>query len=281
MREPAITTLVPRRRLARRATGDERSDDRGRRAGGEAFGAVLATVGAAGSVLSPRARLATVRGAGSATRADDRTRQICHDVSTPAVTIRLLVEQVLAQGSVPPADARRLQQVLHETERIAEICGSVLGQPRPRRIVRVDGIAAEVVRSAGHASDATVQAELRPAVVLAHAVSLRRMLANLVDNACRAAGPAGRVDVVVTPTRTGSQVRVDDSGPGPGPWTAMLRRDGGERCAPGHRAGIGLAIVARVVEECGGRVAVRRGPLGGTTVVVDFPRVPGAVPAAG
>lgn len=213
--------------------------------------------------------------------ADDRSRQICHDVSTPAVTIRLLAEQVLARGSLAPDSADMLRQVLHETERIAEICGSVLGQPRAQRVVRLDRIAAEVVDSARHATQAAVDAELRPALVLAHGVGLRRLLANLVDNAICAAGSPGQVGVTVLPARSGARLQVVDSGPGPGPWTALLQPVGARRLAPGSRAGIGLSVVARVAEECGATVTVGRSRLGGTAVTVVFPPAPGVASAAG
>jgi two-component system sensor histidine kinase PilS (NtrC family) len=37
-------------------------------------------------------------------------------------------------------------------------------------------------------------------------------------------------------------------------------------------SGLGLAVVGRVVEECGGRIAIDSGPGRGTTVTLAFPR---------
>jgi signal transduction histidine kinase len=96
-----------------------------------------------------------------------------------------------------------------------------------------------------------------PVSVAPHPVILRRMTANLLGNATRAAGPTGRVTVEVA--RWGSQMllAVEDDGPGFG-WLAQGR-------------GLGLSAVARQAVQYGGRLECSRGSFGGGRVSLWLP----------
>jgi len=114
---------------------------------------------------------------------------------------------------------------------------------------------------------------------------LDRMVANLVSNAVKYSEPGGRVLVRVAPGPTWVVLTVSDVGIGIDAadrdrvFEEFFRsRDRAVRRRPG--AGLGLAIVHRVVALHGGVVRVDSAPGEGATFTVELPRA-GVVPAAG
>lgn len=85
---------------------------------------------------------------------------------------------------------------------------------------------------------------------------LGRVLANLVGNAVKYTPPGGRISVTAAPQLGGCLLRVTDTGPGIPPdelprLFEPYRRASGVR---GEGVGLGLAIVAALVEAHGGRI---------------------------
>jgi two-component system OmpR family sensor kinase len=118
------------------------------------------------------------------------------------------------------------------------------------------------------------------AVVLGDPHQLAQVLANLLRNAL-VHTPAG-TPIEVTVARAGDEARIEvrDHGPGlpPGEDPAALferfwRAEGGRTRGRGG-AGLGLAIVAGVVERHGGRVEAADAPGGGARFSVWLPLVP-------
>jgi signal transduction histidine kinase len=90
---------------------------------------------------------------------------------------------------------------------------------------------------------------------------LRRAVRNLLDNAVRAAGPGGDVEVRVLARGRGVVVEVADSGPGFGR-------------IPTH-TGLGLLTVRRLASACGGSFQVGSSDLGGAEVSLHLPAYDG------
>ena len=88
---------------------------------------------------------------------------------------------------------------------------------------------------------------------------LAQVISNLLQNAARYTPPGGRVEVVAALDRADAQVRVTNSGSEipeadlPRVWERFFRVERSRDRSTGG-AGIGLAIVKRLVEEAGGRV---------------------------
>jgi len=103
-----------------------------------------------------------------------------------------------------------------------------------------------------------------------------RLAGVLIDNACKFAGPGGRVEVSVRGTGNRVDLRVDDSGPG----IALDQRDAVfDRF---HRAndaaegsGLGLAIADSVVRATHGEWNIGVAELGGARMEVSWRRTPG------
>jgi two-component system, NtrC family, nitrogen regulation sensor histidine kinase NtrY len=123
-----------------------------------------------------------------------------------------------------------------------------------------------------------------PVAALCDKMLIRRVLANLVENAVQAIEPTGQLPAVRIAIAEGDHAAclfIDDNGPG-------VAEEARERIfdpyvtTKEHGTGLGLAIVRKIVLDHGGdvRVAPAPSPLGGARFVVTLPVVPGAEPSA-
>jgi signal transduction histidine kinase len=191
--------------------------------------------------------------------AEHRTlRQLCHDLTVPATSIKLLTQVAAAESDPDPAMLARLRQICDEASRIADICGYFLDQRQDDGPADLDLLAADVADSARWRYAGMIDVVAERAQVAAHPVVILRILTNLMDNACRAAGPGGRVRLTVRADGDRAALIVGDSGRGFG------------RGEPG-RASLGLDIVAAMARRGGGTVEMGTSDLGGTAVTVAFP----------
>lgn len=94
-----------------------------------------------------------------------------------------------------------------------------------------------------------------------------RVLGNLIDNAVRAAGPLGNVEISITD--------VNDTGPRAGKHGAVtidVIDDGpGPQRGPAGLANLGLTVVNRLLDTCGGRLEVDEVVPHGTRMRVILP----------
>ena len=129
---------------------------------------------------------------------DVRTlRELGHDVTMRAASVRLLAGVAARESELDPAVTRRLRQIADEAERVIDICGSFLDPSRKAGPSVLDLLAADAAGSAWLRHQATIDVVAESVVAAAHPVDVLRILDNLLDNACRAAGPGGRVRLEV------------------------------------------------------------------------------------
>jgi two-component system sensor histidine kinase TctE len=124
--------------------------------------------------------------------------------------------------------------------------------------------------------DLELQLPPTPVMVVAQSDLLVEAVANLIDNALKAAGRKGQVLVAVIESPPG--LRICDSGPGIKP---SERKVIFERYARGSRprwegTGLGLAIVHDVALLHGATVAITDGELGGACFTFEFAPEPQA-----
>lgn len=184
--------------------------------------------------------------------------QLAHDLLQPVATIRALVSLVQRDRSVSPAMHERLQQIEHEAELMASMCQRTLEGGSPVEPIDLGAVTRAVVERTRLTYRGDIRVETDEVRLLADEVGWRRAVANLIENACRAAGPSGKVMVSVERSLGQIRVGVADSGPGFGkghPGTASL----------------GLATVSSVVDRHAGHLELRRSDLGGALVVVVLP----------
>jgi signal transduction histidine kinase len=199
---------------------------------------------------------------------------IAHDVRTFATRLRLRVEHI--------PDAAERQRAIVDIDDMIRLLDDALLSAR----AGAGGLSQEMIefaalvqaevrdrRAQGDAVDATTEDNAWDAIVLGDRLALRRVIANLIDNAIKY-GKAAHV-------RTGVRqqaivVSVDDDGPGipAEARQAMLepfnRLETSRNRATGG-AGLGLAVVRALVEAHGGMIDITAAPAGGARVNVTFP----------
>jgi PAS domain S-box-containing protein len=213
-----------------------------------------------------------------------------HELRTPVTTLRTLAALLLekfAPSNAHAAENIKLLEILdHESRRLAHLVDDLL------KIARIDapdaGLADTAVDLCG-----VVQAEIdetsqlgattpavvlhpssTPAIIHGDDEALRSVVHNLVGNARKFTPPDGRVEVKVE--RDGcARLIVSDTGAGiaasdlPHIFERFYRAPLTAGGAPG--AGLGLAIVARLVELMHGTISVASEVGRGTTITVEFP----------
>lgn len=212
-----------------------------------------------------------------------------HELSTPLATSRAMLDVALAQQE-DPAVRKVLGRLQIMNERSIEITAALL------ELARVDSAstAAQVIDLAESAREVarTCQAEaaergvkiqllLEPSRVSGDPVLIRQLLSNLVQNAIRHNLPQGGQLSIQTSTNVQGQanLRVTNTGALLEPTvvqnlTEPFYRAAGRTSASGTKGhGLGLSIVAAIVERHQGTLELRAVPTGGLSVSVSFPSV--------
>jgi len=211
---------------------------------------------------------------------EHRVSVVLHEIRQPLSVVFVLAEMARSSPGVPADVRARLDELIEQAQEVAWAACSVLdaaaegaGDGGP---VDLD----EVLGSVLHGFRLTWSGTLRrggvsaPLFLAAPRATLRRCLVNIVENAVRAAGPAGSVTVTVL--REGDTVRVvvDDDGPGFG---------------RGPRGtGLGIGVVREALRPLEGVLTIGTAPsTRGTRVELTLPvgsagdrRDPLRVPAA-
>ncbi|MGD2067618.1 MAG: HAMP domain-containing sensor histidine kinase [Gemmatimonadota bacterium] len=243
----------------------------------------LALLGAAFRSLATERRLLETR--------ERFVTALSHDLRTPLAQIRLYAE-TLRLGRTRSEEERGayLEFVDVEARRLGHAIENALmvgrgpGPMPPPEPVDVAALAREEAdRFACLAPGATLRV-LGPdaAWASARADPLRRILANLIDNAVKY-GPAGQtVDVVVKEDERRVRLRIVDRGPGidreaRGRVFEPFVRLRGSRTTTG--SGVGLAVVRDLVTALGGSVRIEDAEPTGTALVVELERAEKPDPA--
>ncbi|MDF1798556.1 MAG: HAMP domain-containing sensor histidine kinase [Planctomycetota bacterium] len=220
---------------------------------------------------------------------------VSHELRTPLTSMRLSVANLLdgVVGDLDERQQRSLARVQRELDRMIAMVTELLEMARIEAGIVEPAREAvdlrELLEAAGSARRA--DAELRQLAIVvdgagsatADPALLRRVVDNLLDNALKFSGPGGSVEL----TAEGSALRVRDHGRGlDSSEAAQLFAKFHQGQADGvknHGVGLGLAIVARLVELQGGSVAAVDLPAGesGACFLVRLPAADPAAPSRG
>jgi two-component system OmpR family sensor kinase len=220
-----------------------------------------------------------------------------HELRTPVASVRGHAELALLHpGPVPPEVTRALERIAAESSRMGEMVDDLLllarldaGRPLERRPVDLTHLVLDAVTDASAAGPDhrwTLELPEEPVTVTGDAHRLQQVLANLLANA-RLHTPVGTKVTVSLDTEGDTEggadgsrtatLKVHDDGPGvpedvqPGVFERFTRAEHRRRTdASGGGAGLGLSIVAAVVEAHGGSVGLESRP-GATTFSVRLP----------
>jgi len=212
-----------------------------------------------------------------------------HELRSPLTALKLQLDLV----RLAPDDSAReeaLRELAAGMDRVHHLLEQLLAlaraEPGGAEAKFGEGDLAEVARQA--AADTVPLASARgtdleldaaqPVAVRGDLAALRILARNLIDNAVRYAGAAGRVRAAVLVDAGQALLRIDDSGPGIPPdergrvFDRFYRRDSGDTTG----SGLGLAIVRAIADRHGARIDLADAPLGGLRVDVRLPLAPPA-----
>ena len=192
-------------------------------------------------------------------------RDACHDLRQPIAAAQMLAAGLRAGTCADPQAQERLFLLESQLLRMSDIVLQLL-EPPPPVAVDVGQLVLDAVLVARQVSDVDIEVLVQgPVLATADAVLLGRALTNLIDNACRIAGPERRVRVSAWSGADGPRLAVEDAGPAADPT--------GGRVAPSGGHGLGLLITASVMRRLGGEVTTGRSSLGGLHVELCLPPV--------
>ena len=173
------------------------------------------------------------------------------------------------------AGVRRIERAISQLLALSRVESGAA--PMPREDVDLAAIVrgqAEDHREGLRLRGLSLDAEVGAARVSGDPTALVALVRNLLDNAIRYSPEAGRIRVALASDRKGVQLVVEDSGPG-------IPADARERVfGRFHRelgtgvegSGLGLSIVAQVLDSHGGSITLDDSPgLGGLRATVVLP----------
>ncbi|MEU6697009.1 HAMP domain-containing sensor histidine kinase [Pseudonocardia sp. NPDC046786] len=223
-----------------------------------------------------------------------------HELRTPLAVLRTEVDVTLQDPDADAAELRRMAEVVRDAGRRCdelvtgllllartEATGPLSGADRdPVDLAELLTGELSVIAPDVTARALTVRADPRTAPVAGNEPLLRRLVANLLENAVRHNRDGGWIEAGCAPGPV-AQLRVVSSGPELAPDQVAelfepFRRGPVARTAHTRGSGLGLSIVRAVAEAHGGAVTAEAVPGGGLEVRVTLPGVDDrdTVPAA-
>lgn len=236
--------------------------------------------------------LSQIQAAFAATAASERTMRrfvadASHDLRTPITTIRGFAE-LYRQGASTDVD-RLMARIESESRRMGALVEDLLAlarlderRPHAQEPVDLIVLAADAVHDArAVAPHRETRLEVFPgtadAEVTGDDARLRQVLGNLVDNALTHTPDGSTITVRVGTRDDVAVLEVADTGPGledsdlDSIFERFYRADSSRTSSSGGN-GLGLSIVAGIVDAHGGSVTAESGPAGGALFRVTLPR---------
>jgi nitrogen fixation/metabolism regulation signal transduction histidine kinase len=213
-------------------------------------------------------------------------RRLAHEIKNPLTPIQLAFQQLEARwqqqpggdaafgrllgdaGEIVRQEVATLQRLVEEFSSFARLPDV---RPEPADLGAFVEAFLETSPQLAEAAEVTLTRSGGPVPVALDATLMRRVLANLTDNAVQAARPArARIHLGVARARERAVLTVGDEGPGIDP---ALRPRVFDPYVTTKSAGtgLGLAIAKKIVLQHGGEILVGERPGGGACFTLAFP----------
>jgi signal transduction histidine kinase len=220
----------------------------------------------------------------------DLTGMIVHDLKGPLGGILTVAQLALRKRQASGADhARQFEQIQRSARDLMRMIENLLEidqmqegrlelRLEPVDVAALLGECAEEYRAAAEMAGQTIGVTVDPGVpgIVTDRWLLRRVLNNLVLNAVRHSGAAGRIDLEARRCGVGIAIQVRDSGRGiaAGEQARLFEKQG--RAQGTHRddTGLGLVFCKMAVDTMGGTIAIESAAGAGATFVVTLPIPP-------
>jgi two-component system sensor histidine kinase HydH len=206
---------------------------------------------------------------------------LAHEIRNPLGSIKGSIEMLRESPALSDEDRLLCDIVQRETRRLNDLVGDMVDLSRPHEpraeATDVAGLAREVVALASHAergADVNVRYEGSDGEVIGRCdgAQMRQVVWNLVRNAIQASPAGATVTVRVAAESRNVGIAVDDEGRGVESGARIFDDAFTTRT---HGAGIGLAVVRRIIEShapMGAKLSVERAPGGGARFRVVLSR---------
>ena len=192
-------------------------------------------------------------------------RQICHDARQELALIGAMAERLESSRDLNADQRTQIGAVLTQVRGLASMLRTALATSGPEE-VDLRQLLGDVADQVQLVSKATIECSRGSRLpVECDPLWARRAVLNLLDNAVRAAGPNGIVQLRAGISGNRVVLEVEDSGPGFG---------GG----PAGVGSIGLSVVRDWVAREHGSLEITRGSLGGVLVRVALCKAQPVVP---
>jgi two-component system sensor histidine kinase BaeS len=209
---------------------------------------------------------------------------VAHELRTPVTILQASCEELVDGVSEPTPEklaslhdeVLRLGRLVGDLETLSAAEAARLGlERRPVDLAAVADRSADRLEQYFEVAELELERRLEPVEIVGDAARLVQVADNLLGNALKYTSAGGRVTLVVAPRGADAVLSVSDTGPGI-PETELpllfdrFWRGGAASGVAG--SGIGLAVVAELVDAHGGRVEVESTPGEGSTFTVFVPR---------
>jgi signal transduction histidine kinase len=207
---------------------------------------------------------------------------LVHDLKNPVNSMDLHAQLLLRDSSLSEKARESAMQIRHEARQLNRMIMNLLDVSKADEgklvaktaevdvTTLVDDVISELAAAAG-ARKVTLERAVDAEVVRADSDLLRRVLANLIENAIRHAPVGTTVRITSAPNADGIEVSVADSGPGVPPAQRdkvfdpfVQMEESGDRPPTRGGRGLGLAFCKRAIEAHGGRIWIEDGAPGAT-----------------
>jgi two-component system nitrogen regulation sensor histidine kinase NtrY len=213
----------------------------------------------------------------------EMARIIAHEIKNPLTPIRLSTEHMREVWKRRPDHfaevfERCTENILGQVEELQQIAMEFSTYSHIPRLDRQPGDLVAAVRSLAEVYAAAPERGIevvfrgpREALIANFDDRLlRRAVRNLIENALRASGADGRLEVGIERDGETARISVADSGPGVEP-ELLLRIFDPYFSTHDTGTGLGLPIARRVAEEHDGSIAAANHPQGGLVVTITIP----------
>jgi len=209
---------------------------------------------------------------------------IVHDIRSPMAALRGTAE-LLRNKSAEPESKEKLTLIIGEVDRLTQLTSEMLElAPGAQKLHLEARSLSEVVREFVKTIEPRLEKEkisldCRLAsndVIPLDRRKMARLLHNVVGNALEAMKPGGTLTLETESSERGVLLAVSDTGCGMEAVTAARVCEPFFTHGKEHGAGLGMAIVSRIMEQHGATLSIHSHPGQGTRIEFAFP--PAAIP---
>lgn len=218
---------------------------------------------------------------------------LAHEIGTPLNVISGRAEYLLAKLTKDDSSRKSLTTIIQQSENIAALINRLLAFSRQEEQTFAPLSLRDPIREAyslcllrcqRNREEITLQLDFDEDRLVGDVVALQHLFVNLLLNSFQAIAGAGTIHIRVTPLQQQNclQIIYEDSGPGiPEELRSRIFDPFFTTKQVGEGTGLGLFIVANIVEEHAGEIRFEATADGGARFVILLPRKPGEQPPTG